>query len=356
MNAYEVISPAPRDVWTTLYQSDPHAIPYQSPDWFAAVLEMGNYADASRLYQTTDGRCFVLPMVRSRFPSGPLATQASLPHGWGMGGLLASAPLIEQDMQLVINDLARTAAMRTIIRPNPLHGKLWTAAKTPGVVAIPRLAHVLDLDGGSEVVWSKRFSTNTRNMLRKAQKNNIDVECDSSGRLVSVFYDLLTLSVDRWAKQQHEPLALSRIRSQNSDPIRKFEVIAEKMGSACKIWVARIEGQPAAAVIVLHGTNTNYSRGAMNKELVGSSRANELLQWMAIEEACKAGARYYHMGESGTSVALAQFKGKFGAEAVSYEELRLERLPITKVDRLLRDTIKRVIGFKDYRGEDTEKH
>ena len=72
-----------------------------------------------------------------------------------------------------------------------------------------------------------------------------------------------------------------------------------------------------------------------------------LLHRLAIEEACRAGCRYYHMGESGSSASLAQFKRRFGANAYGYAEYRLERLPITSVDAHLRRLVKRLIGFTD---------
>ena len=85
----------------------------------------------------------------------------------------------------------------------------------------------------------------------------------------------------------------------------------------------------------------------MDKEVAGPSRANDLLQHLAIEEACEAGCRYYHMGESGSSTALARFKTKFGARPHPYGEYHIERLPITALDRHARGAVKRVIGFRD---------
>ena len=56
----------------------------------------------------------------------------------------------------------------------------------------------------------------------------------------------------------------------------------------------------------------------MDKELAGPTRANYLLHMLAIKEACDLGCRYYHMGDSGTSKALAHFKTRFGAAPHPY--------------------------------------
>lgn len=342
-----VTSPAPREVWQELLRADPTALVSQTPAWVDCICALGGCEDASRLYETPDGRQLVLPMVRRRGLPAALAIQASLPPSWGMGGLLAAGGAAPEEVAAVFADLAARPALRTSLRPNPLAAEAWAAARPAVVVAVPRLAHVLDLEGGFERVWSERFKGETRTGVRKAERAGLVVECDTSGRLVPVFYDLFRRSVDRWARQQHEPLRLARWRAQRRDPLRKFQLVAERLGEACRIWVAWLDGRPAAAILVLQGANASYTRGAMDKELAGPARANHLLHRLAIEDACRAGCRHYHMGESGSSASLAQFKSRFGAAPHRYAEYHLERLPITSLDDRLRRLVKRLIGFKD---------
>ena len=342
-----VTSPAPREVWLDALKADPDALVFQTPAWLDSICATGNYADASRLYETRDGRHLVLPMVRRKHLPMALTTQASLPNAWGMGGLVAPGSVQTEEIAAVFADLARQPALRTLLRPNPLAAEKWAAAQPPGVVAIPRLAHVLDLEGGFEQVWAKRFTGTARTAVRKAEQSGLVVECDTTGKLVPIFYELFSRSLDRWGKQQHEPLILARWRGHQRDPLRKFQIIAEHLGDACRVWVAWFNGQPAATILVLQGTNASYTRGAMDKELAGPTRANYLLHKLAIEDACRAECRHYHMGESGASSSLAQFKTRFGARAYSYAEYCLERLPITRTDKQLRKLVKRLIGFKD---------
>jgi lipid II:glycine glycyltransferase (peptidoglycan interpeptide bridge formation enzyme) len=114
-----------------------------------------------------------------------------------------------------------------------------------------------------------------------------------------------------------------------------------------RIWVARYEGRPVASIVVLQDGNASYTRGAMIKDLAGHTKANDLLHWLAIRAACEAGCRDYHMGESGRSSSLAQFKKKFGARPVPYSEYRIERLPLTRADTAARGLVKRIVGFRD---------
>jgi lipid II:glycine glycyltransferase (peptidoglycan interpeptide bridge formation enzyme) len=173
------------------------------------------------------------------------------------------------------------------------------------------------------------------------------VECDTTGRLLGIFDKLWLLSGRRWAAQQGGTglaCPLARLRGRRLNPQSRWQQIAERTGDGVAIWVARHRGEPVAAIVVLRGPNDHYTRGAMHKELAGPSRANLLLHWLAIQDACRRGARWYQMGQSGWDGDQAgRFKENFGARAFEFPELRLERFPITRMARIARGAVKRVI-------------
>jgi lipid II:glycine glycyltransferase (peptidoglycan interpeptide bridge formation enzyme) len=108
------------------------------------------------------------------------------------------------------------------------------------------------------------------------------------------------------------------------EPEEKLRRVAEHVGTACQIWVAWLDGRPAASIVVLrHGRSASYWRGAMDTEVAGRTQPNYLLHARAIEEACRAGCRHYHMGETGASKSLAHFKSRFGARPYDYFEYRI---------------------------------
>ena len=127
----------------------------------------------------------------------------------------------------------------------------------------------------------------------------------------------------------------------------KFDVIAKHMGEAFRHYVAYDGATPAAAIIVLFGRTASYARGAMDRDVAARVRANDLLQWTAIQDACAAGCTYYHLHETGESQSLARFKERLGAVSVEYCDYRIERFPVTKVDTALRSVVKKAIGFRD---------
>jgi hypothetical protein len=340
-----VTSPAPRRVWRELQAEDPFALVTQTPEWLESMCELGRYADASRLYEREDGRRLVLPMVRRRPGGGSLALESSFGEGWGMGGLVGPGGVTLEDVSLVVGDLAARTVLRTLIRPNPLLASEWAAACGPSVRAVPRLAHVLDLEDGFDHVWRKRFTHMARNNVRRAERAGLVVERGSGDEHVEAFYRLFEASLERWSAKQHEPLWLTRLRGHLRDPARKFRVLARRLGDAFSIWLALSSDRPVAASVVLRGANAHCIRAVFDERAARTSGPNYLLHACAIRDACDAGCRHYHFGESGHSTPLAFFKTRFGATAYPYAEYRLERLPLTPVDRTMRRAAKRLVGF-----------
>jgi Acetyltransferase (GNAT) domain len=310
--------------------ADPNVLVSQTPAWIDVVCSVGGYADASRLYELSSGRRLVLPMVRHGNLPPALAPEDSLPLCWDAGGILAPAGITARDLQPVFEDLSERPVVRTALRPGPLDAREWDAARPPGTT-VPRLAHVLDLEGGFGEVWRRRFTDTARTAVRKAERSGLTVERDTTGRLMPAVCHLLERSLDR----------------QGGDPRRKFISIAQALGEACRIWVAWRHGQPAAAIMVMQGANASCTRGTVDKEPAGPTRADYLLHQLAIEDACKAGCRYYNTGESGSSASLARFKTRLGARPRLYAEFHIERAPITALDRRARGLVARLLGLRD---------
>src|SRR5438876_910923 len=65
-----ISSPAPRDAWEEVLRRAPLALETQSPAWADATCAAGGFEDASRLYETANGRRLVLPLLRRSFAGG----------------------------------------------------------------------------------------------------------------------------------------------------------------------------------------------------------------------------------------------------------------------------------------------
>jgi hypothetical protein len=205
---------------------------------------------------------------------------------------------------------------------------------------------VIDLTDGPEAAFT-RLSKSARRGTRLAERAGVRVELDRGGALLVDYYQLYLTSVDRWARRQHEPRALAQFRARRRDPLAKLRAMSDHLGKAFVVAMAYVDDRPAFGSITLLGRTAHDIRAAMDVDRVQKTCAGDLVQWTTIRLACELGCTAYHLGESGRSASLAQYKEKFGAVPLDYAELRLERLPWTRADQALRTAVKRLIRFRD---------
>ena len=313
----DVTTPAPRDAWHTFADQSSDALAFQTPEWTDVVCHDGTWQDSSRLYTLSDGRQAVLPVlsVSRRLRR---SADASMPYGWGFGGILTAGRVESAVVAAVARELATRPGRSLSVRPGATVD--WEVARLHATPS-PRRAHVLDLSGGFEHVWSERFRSQARTAVRKAERSGVEVELRRDPAAVDECYPLYERSIERWASASRLPTALARRRLRSQEPIGKLRSAALGLGRSCEYWIARVDGRPVAFIVVLRqGAQASYWRGAMDIELAGRVRANDLLHARAIEHACVEGCTAYNMGETGQSASLAQFKERFGAASVRYEE------------------------------------
>ena len=344
----EILSDCTDSDWDCIYALDEQALPSQSSAWTKAICVTGGYAIKRRKYIFQDQTEAALCLFSKNGSISPFKIHRSPPAAWGFGGPISTRPLSSDHLRVILDDCAGLPGAAMQIRPNPLMAGIWSeAAAGSGWTALPRKAHVLDLQGGYDEVWNHRFLGRTRSLARKAERLGITVHSGSSADLVAEFDALFRMSILRWAMKQNELSWLASLRGHIRDPKRKFFEMARLCSDIVRITIARKDGKAIAGIVVLYGNNAHYTRGAMDDQAVGQSGANSLLQATAIKEACDRNCRYYHMGESGESASLTAFKAQFGAVGYAYAEYRHEHLPVLSVDQRLRTIAKKVIGFRD---------
>jgi hypothetical protein len=319
----EMTSPTPRNVWQAVLLSDPGATALQTPAYFEAVLAATGGRDDSRLYCLADGRRLVLPLVRQRCLPG-VRLNAAFPGGYGHGGMLATGGLRASDVRIVVENL-RGQALSTRIDGAHHTAVQWSAGRMPGVVEVPRRVEVIDLVPGFDKLRQQTFARSVRHRLRKAEEAGVEVELDTTGRLVPVFHQIYRAWVDRWVPRSGLPPMVARRLAMRQERLKKFETVAAMLGQACRVFVAWHRGQPvAAAISLVYGQHAIGWRSYSIKELAAPVSANILTQATCIADACHSGCRSFDLGQSGGVASLQSYKNSFGATPRRVVDLRIE--------------------------------
>src|SRR3954452_21832812 len=160
-----VMSPVPREAWAAVWEASLEATVFHTAEWLDACCQAGGFEDASRLYENSDGQRFVVPLVRpSRWPP---RSSWSIPPGWVFGGAFGTRPVTAADVAMIVDDLHRDSR-RLVVSPGPVNGDAWAAVNAQARVRHD--VHVIDLLEGFDSLWSRSFSSDTRNKVRKAEK------------------------------------------------------------------------------------------------------------------------------------------------------------------------------------------
>lgn len=345
-----VTSPAPRDAWESALKSDANALVTQSLPWRDALFASGKYRDVSRLYEFRSGRRILLPLAQRRLRPEAAAVVSSWPSPWAVGGPISEDGRVSPaEASAVLSDVARLPAVAAEVKLRHDADQAWLSAAR-GFNAEATNCWMLDLGRGASDVWENKFRSSVRRAIRKAERSGLVIEVDRTGKLLDVFFDLYQKSVQRWAAMQHAPMWLTGRRLAPTTNPARLDVVARSFGADCMTWVARSKGgEPVASLIVLRaGLYAKAWQAAMDKELSGPlGGVSQLLDWMAVQDACQHGYRYYDLGYATPGTSLGGYKERLGADLVFHHELRHERVPLQAARQLSREAVKKAIGFRD---------
>ncbi len=176
----------------------------------------------------------------------------------------------------------------------------------------------LDLASTEETILAAMRKT-TRNLIRRAERENVTVEIGTSERLVDIFYHLHSQTVER---QHFVPFSKKYI----AEEVKAFAP------NNIFVAIAKIENTPiAGAVVPLDNTTGYYHHGA---SVPSKIPAAYLLQWRVIQELKRRGLRSYNFwGIAPTDdpkhpwQGLSTFKQGFGGFRTDY--LHAQDLPLS---------------------------
>lgn len=298
--------------WQDFVFAHPEGLIYHHPMWIKAIEAEYEQPPEHLACETGDGRLLaILPLLHTRgFPlglGGALAGRrlCSLPRTPLAGPLSiekrATVELLREAARLARNDGAQLQIKVPRQELDGLvDGLVFTPWRQTYILKLPEKTgafRIPDAKERSRVKWA----------INKAAKLGLRVRPAETEADVRRWYRLYLDTMRRAAVPPRAYRFFTGIWK-SLRPSRMMELLLAEHGTGATRTVV------AGAVFLMLGTTMSYSFSAMSRQHA-SLRANDVIQWHAINDACRRGFRRFDFGEvpEGHN-SLARFKKKWGAE------------------------------------------
>jgi len=292
--------------------------PTHWPDW---NIPLSEYFNTRFFYQTCwrgDQIIGICPC--HEMTSGLSSTVFSGPKPWLMpyGGWLFSEPadLIDDFIQV---GGGRRETIYVSLPSIPEFGSIVDSDQ-----AKQWLTLVVDLRQDQETIWMSSLNAKRRNMIRKAEKANVQIVEDDKNDLAS-FYDIMKRANERNGLNSFELTFFSRLFS-NAQNIA-FDIL----------WAKNEHGIIAGLVMARDKNFALYWLG-MTIEGAPNMGQGDLLQWRAICRAKEFGCAYYDLCsiEKEHLPQIYEFKKGFSSDERTYISFANRPLQHKILDRISR--------------------
>jgi len=155
---------------------------------------------------------------------------------------------------------------------------------------------------------SRKQHYNRRRDVANARKSGLYVRQGYSAEDLQNWYKLYAETM-RWHAVPVRPFRFFRFLQENLEPKNMFSLLLAESYEGTKTVIH-------SGSIFLRFNKTIFYAFNGRKESAFTTNANDLIQWEIIHHSCKAGYKYYNMGEvSDNNGGLAKFKSKWGCSA-----------------------------------------
>jgi hypothetical protein len=169
--------------------------------------------------------------------------------------------------------------------------------------------HWLDLRPSLDSIFRKLHGNCIRRKIRRAEREGITSEAGRSDKLLDEFYSLQVSTRRRFGLPPQ--------------PLRWFKNLIEAMGECAMIRVARFQGRPIAAILMLSHKKTAVYKYGCSHSNNNNRGGTQLILWQAIEDAKSKGMELMDLGRSDMdNLGLIAFKERWGAERKELEYFR----------------------------------
>ena len=292
--------------WEALVSSLPNGQIYHHPAWLQVLEEAFGNKPVNLGCEDDSGQLRgILPLsyMRGLFTGRRFA---SLPRTPVAGPLAyddqATAMLVRAAVERVREE--RGAQLQLKVSSNALDGLV------EGVVGAPwRQSYKLELPGQPELlrIGNSRNHARIKWAVNKATKLGVEVHPAETEHELRAWYELY-LDTMRWLAVPPRPYYFFEIAWKRLQPRGLMRLLLARHYEAGRSKVL------AGSLFLMFGKTVFYAFTGWwreNQQL----RANDVIQWRAIQDACAGDFRYYDLGEvTKDNQGLAEFKSKWNAE------------------------------------------
>ena len=229
------------------------------------------------------------------------------------GNVYSSRPLTLPLLLDTFQAVSRLPSVHSLtIAFHPLHRQAGVIRSLPDEYVLSRrgATRVLELSMSFDKIWEMVFCKQHRRKIRTAIKRGVHVKIDNSDAGIEAYYPLYVESCRR--------LGLA-----HTEPIEFFYDLKASLQAYYSLWLAYVDGQATAGLIVLTRGSKVYAYQMSSSEKGWDLYPNHLLFSTIIENACALGAEYIDFLPTGFAVGPETFKERFGAKRVPYSVYRV---------------------------------
>lgn len=172
---------------------------------------------------------------------------------------------------------------------------------------IPFGSHVIDLSLDEDSLW-KNVHSKHRNVIKKAEKDGVTIECGRTQKLVEDYHNI---DIETWNRSSKKAAATNH-----------WKELLDDLGENAIIYMAYLDGEPQSGAFFYFNNQMCYYMYGANKNNPHIGSGN-LLQWRAILDMKTAGVKKYSFvgcrineDENSKFHGIQRFKERFGGELV----------------------------------------
>ena len=242
------------------------------------------------------GNILIMPFLRRK--AGPYF-DFETPYGYG-GPITNTNDLewIENAISLMCAHFAHQNYICGFVRFHPL---LNNAQYCQGKMDVLRDRQTISipLAGNKEKIWNEQISSKNRNMIRKAQKNEVEFCAEHD---FSSLHDFVRLYENTMERVQAESFYYFMPSY--------YEAFATALKGKAFLGIVKQQGTPICAALFMYSDCYGHYHLSGGSRTGGSTGASNLMLWKAALEMKKLGVREMHLG-GGASANLEDSLFKF---------------------------------------------